>query len=506
MSGNNKAGNNVWARSVLNGGPNSGSDSGPSSGPEDTLNLHTITDKPLSDSTSSENTRSENTRSGSQQYQRSAQPKSWLNIGRDAKNNAGIDTNVDTFKNDIDQSDINDETFDDSYFRATAQPPSSTTADLIAPRSAQPGSAQLANRLAAQETNEQGASEPKDAPLSVFNAAVSNLSARRRNELVACCHSLAKAGFADTPLEVINQHIFAARRWHQSLVELMRDTECRRFYPKGLPSVQNLHRLAVFHNKPVRPPKRFICSVHAPHARKRAPHVFREAFSTSQIIQQKLATFSSTFDISALLRADIPTTLAHLTDLHPQDAGWLNRLPVKAKLARRALAPLLHHPDQHPEQDDTTRLIGILEECERFAHHAHYRQMLGDLFTGVTTHWQSLNQQIGFSQSVLDVLDDHTVAGDVIQHWNTECEAFYQFSRAAALVSRRVSKLTRLVHRLNPSAFDTEVFVPQSARAIERISLWRNIVTQSAQNHEMTPRMLLQTISPKDVSLVELTP
>ena len=500
MSGNNKAGNCVLGTGTPNGDPGSVPGSVSSSVvPEDTITDDTITDELLSDYALSENTRP-----GNEQYQRSAQPESSLNIGRDANNNAGIDTNVDTFKNDIDQSDISDETFDDTYFRATAQPPSSTTADLIALHSAH-----LANQLAAQRTTRPRASDSTDAPPPPnpsIGAAVTNLSARTRNELVACCHSLAKAGFADTPLEVINQHIFAARRWHQSLVELMRDTECRRFYPEGLPSVQNLHRLAVFHNKPVRPPKRFICSVHAPHARKRAPHVFREAFSTSQILQQKLATFSSTFDISALLKTDIPITLAHLTDLHLKDGGWLNRLPVKAKLARRALAPLLHHPDQHPEQDDTARLIGILEECERFAHHAHYRQMLGDLFTGVTTHWQSLNQQIGFSQSVLDVLDDHTVAGDVIQHWDTECEAFYQFSRAAALVSRRVKKLTRLVHRLNPSAFDTEVFVPQSARAIERISLWRNIVTQSAQNHEMTPRMLLQTISPRDVSLVELTP
>ncbi len=332
---------------------------------------------------------------------------------------------------------------------------------------------------------------------------------KKLNELVACCHSLANAGFADTPLGMIHQHIHASRRWHHSLVDFLRDDECRRFYPNGLPSVQNLHRLAIFHNKPVRPPKRFICSVHAAHARKRTPHVFREAFSRSQSLQQKLASHAAYANISALLSTDVPTVIEHLSNACPSESarGRGPRFSVKEKLARRALDSYLHQPASRLSRDEIMSLSTTLAACERFEHHTHYRQMLGDLFQGVKTHWQQLNQQIGFSQSILDVMEDHVVTGDIIERWDTECEAFYQLSREAALVSRRVRKLNRLVQRINPCDLETETYLTQSARAIERLSLWRDIATRAAAGTtDMTPRQLLKAVSNTAPSLVELTP
>lgn len=335
---------------------------------------------------------------------------------------------------------------------------------------------------------------------------------RKLNELAACCHSLGNAGFADSTLDVINQHILASRRWHQSLVDFLRSTECRRFFPNGLPSVQNLHRLAVFHNKPVRPPKRFICSVHSAHARKRTPHVFREAFAHSQTLQRQLASHGATFDIHALLSTDLSTSIEHLTAACPPDDNLRRqplmsaRLSIRAKLSRKALASLLQ-PEAPPfERESILSLIDTLEQCLRFANHTHYQQMLGELFLGVQTHWQMLNQQIGFSQSLLDVLEDHAIAGDIIAHWDTECEAFYQLSRYAALVSRRMKKLNRLVQRISPCELDTETYLSQSAKAIERLSLWRDIVAQTADHSDVTPRQLLKVSLPDRVPLVELTP
>jgi len=320
--------------------------------------------------------------------------------------------------------------------------------------------------------------------------------------IIAACRSLGMIGYADTPLDQIARVPRSVLRWIESIRMVIDADISARFFPAGAPSLQQIHRLATLHDKPVRPPKRFVLGTFAGHARRRTPHSFKEARATSDALRTELDAHQHWIKPSLPMTDVTTASIRLLLSNRTVDRWSLSRLRTALELK-----PYLKPGNTLARaitSGNLEKLLAIVERICRFEQHAHYHRLLGPDFRGIETPWQDLAVKIGFSQALLDILQDSAVTGDIISHWDHNSESLYALARAASSASSRGRKLSRLANRLYRVKPATGHLVACGRKSADRLALWVRLIESAEPTHHawryLTPRQVLQQMTATHLS------
>lgn len=318
-----------------------------------------------------------------------------------------------------------------------------------------------------------------------------------KQRVIAACRSLGAIGYADTPLDQIHLAYRSTQRWFVSVQRFLDDPDCVRFFPLDIPSLQDIHRLATLHDKPVRPPKRFITGAYGEHTKRRTPRLFREAMNTAKSLEERLGQHRH------WIRPTIPadeTTLEAIevvlskrrfnrwTGMYRQSVKLLSRhMSTDVLLSRAIVSGNMEH------------LHELITDIYRFNEHVLYKRQLGPAFTGIHTPWHELAVQIGYSQTITDVVQSPDVAANIVSDWHLMGEKLYALARLASPASRRGRKLSRLASRLYPVDHDINHMLQCSQKSAARLSLWVKLLRaaepESNAYRHLTPRQILQSVT-----------
>ena len=325
-------------------------------------------------------------------------------------------------------------------------------------------------------------------------------------EQIAACRSLAKTGLTRVPLKDIKRYSAATERWVCCLEHFLDNPDTRLFFPDGIPSTDCIAKLAIFHDKPVRPPQRFIYYANTVHVSRRAPKVYRHALAEHRRISQDLSTFMDWIDVEAMPISDEGL---ELLDCLLND-NTANRLSLQRRRAMAWYEPLIHSPYRFSTQlanGNLASLREVLQEAVRFKDHIHFNRSLGPDFNGIDTPWKPLHAAIEFCQSIRDVVLSAPVAAQLVQHWSRDGSRFYSHARKASVLNRRMVKLNKLVLRPGSGSISSRKagkgpnnpynYLEQAKFACNRLSLWCTVVTRGRNNAELTPADVLQSLKPK---------
>lgn len=334
---------------------------------------------------------------------------------------------------------------------------------------------------------------------------------------IAACRSLGKIGLSRKPLHEIGKLSEASLGWVNSIHRFLSDQDVRRLFPNGVPEIRTIHKLALFHDKPIRPPKRFICSTYAAFPKRRTPSIYRDALAQHRRISTRLAQFMNWIDMEAL--PVTPESLEILDAILDNDS--LNHYSGRRRRAINWYQEFLLNNTSIEEQLATGQLDVLREEIAttlRFSEHVHFQRSLGPAFKGIDTNWRALHAYIEFSQSIHDVTQNRRVASDLIENWQTSSETFYNAARRASTVSRHIRKLEKLIKRVRMLQFDLAdttdntsvtnntdvrcnannpgVYLSLARNATERLELWTNMLTSGQNNGNLTPTEVLSSLKP----------
>lgn len=327
-----------------------------------------------------------------------------------------------------------------------------------------------------------------------------------RERVIAACRSLGAIGYADTPMGQINRVQHSAHRWIRSVEMVTEAPEAGLLFPEGTPTLQQIHRLATLHDKPLRPPKRFVCGIYGSHAKRRTPHALREAVTISETLTEELSQHHH------WVKATLPQT----EEVVDQIGLLLDRRVTKRwswsrYCAAREFKPYIREGQTLSRvivSGNLQKLHGTLDRVCRFAAHEHFSRLLGPTFQGINTAWRDLAVQVGFSQSLLDIVQKPAVASHLVTHWHEHAEAIYNLSRLASAASRRGRKLSRLANRLYTVGPTTEHLLLCAGKSAERLALWVKLIQSAepefAAYEHLTPRQLLQRLAPAPVVIEDL--
>ena len=325
-------------------------------------------------------------------------------------------------------------------------------------------------------------------------------------EQLAACRSLAKMGLTNVTLGKIQRYSNATVRWVQSLEEFLNSDETHHIYRNGVPRINQIHKLAIFHNKPIRPPKRFVCSGKGKHVRRRVPMIYRDALSEYRMLADLLSQFHSWIDVEAL---PITEDTLELLDSILDDSS-LNRLSPKRRKAIQWYERMMQPSSSLAIQlanGNLEKLRSAVDSAYRFANHVHFKRTLGQDFTGLDTPWQSLHATIEFSQSIHDVIGDPHTSAQIVDQWSTQGTHFYTLARQASTLSRRLNKLDKLTRRheklLHPHYSDDRListlphnYLTQAQNAVLRLKLWIEVALAGRNIEHLTPANVLQSLKP----------
>jgi len=359
------------------------------------------------------------------------------------------------------------------------------------------------DRTVEDATNSDTSKTVNDQNLSHF---ILSSSPGSRERVIAACRSLGDIGYADTPLGQINRVQHSAQRWIRSVQLVAESSTCQIMFPTGTPTLQQMHRLAVLHDKPVRPPKRFVWGLHAAHAKRRTPHALKQALSVRDELTEEMARHAH------WLKTPLPETEESIAQLKLLlDQRVSKRWSFSRYRAARQFKKHLHS-DQSLSRTivsgNLAKLHTTLEKVFRFSQHAHFEYLLGPSFCGIHTPWRELAVQIGFSQSLLDIVQQPAVAADLVTNWPECASEVYALSRIASSASRRGRKLSRLANRLYKVGPTTEHLLLCGRKSAERLGLWVKLIESAepefAAYEHLTPRQLLRRLMPTPVIIEDL--
>ncbi|MBX2825060.1 MAG: hypothetical protein KTR33_10050 [Gammaproteobacteria bacterium] len=327
-----------------------------------------------------------------------------------------------------------------------------------------------------------------------------------RERVIAACRSLGAIGYADTPMGQINRVQNSAHRWIRSVQLVIDASEAKLMFPDGTPTLQQIHRLAILHDKPLRPPRRFVCGIHGAHAKRRTPHALREALAISHALTDELSQHHH------WVKATLPQT-EEMVDLIGLllDRRVTKRWSWSRFCAAREFKPYIREGQSLSRvivSGNLLKLHGTLDRVCRFAAHEHFSRLLGPSFEGINTSWRDMAVQVGFSQSLLDIVQKPAVASHLVTHWHEHAKDIYALSRLASAASRRGRKLSRLANRLYKVGPTTEHLLLCARKSAERLALWVKLIQSaepefSAYEH-LTPRQLLHRLAPAPLVIEDL--
>lgn len=145
------------------------------------------------------------------------------------------------------------------------------------------------------------------------------------------------------------------------------------------------------------------------------------------------------------------------------------------------------------------RLYKTISAIDRFSEHALYHRQLGPAFQGIFTQWNELAVQIGYSQTVADVVQSPDLAAEVVTQWQDMGEKLYALARLASPASRRGRKLSKLASRLYEVDTDISHMLLCSQKSAARLALWVNLLESAEPDYHayryLTPREILQAVA-----------
>ncbi len=265
-------------------------------------------------------------------------------------------------------------------------------------------------------------------------------------ELKKITQALSSFGITDLSLQHVEKLPEKLEQWILA-IENMRNTNFIKYWNKlGTKSFSIETNIEQFISLMDHPPSNTIEHYHVDHAYSTAVPGLQKAKFQYRLIQSELDSLKSVLNLEILPSYAKISSLCKVLDKNNSH----NTDVVAAEYfgARKQVSNLLRsNSGNYSEQEEASikRLLKILRVIELFNQNQEYKLILGPLFCGLDTDWNTLEKHIEFSQKITSILNSEIRAAFVLENWSSIIFTIQESVTVLREGARAVTKLMRLM-------------------------------------------------------------